>query len=194
MSGRPWTTAEERFVRDNAGALPAEEMADALGRSYRAVVVHAARMRAGGRLGAYLAVRREEAYVSDLVECVECHRPRSSVDADGVCRVCRAEQRREERRAEMERAFWNLPRPLRENTRCGFDVTRDRLRSRKDHGRPPAPDVSGMDRFHAAKALDDYALALEAHELDLVTLDIDALKQRASKWRRKAAKYREGRA
>lgn len=87
-----------------------------------------------------------------------------------------------------------MPRELRERSTCGFDVERrPELMSRRRDGRPKPPDIDGLDAFYAAKAMDDYALAVETYELDLARLDVDAMKQRKSKWLRKAKAYRKER-
>lgn len=188
MSGRPWTMAEERLIALGAGIETVKQLAGRLGRSEDSVRSHAKEMRAQGRLRRSLRMDSEIEYVSDLTECSECGTPRTSVDAYGICDVCRDRQRLERYHEQAERAFASMPRELRERSTAAHDVTR----TIKDLP-PIPPNTSGMDEFWSAKARDDYYVQLEEYELRKLRLDKDAVKQRKSKWLRKAREWRAAR-
>ena len=194
MGGKPWTLAEERQLAGLAGLVPVKSIASILGRSEDSVRTKAKELRGSGRLSSTLRVERPVEYVSDLRECPRCEKLRSKFDGSGVCRVCVERERFDKYRRDAEKAYWAMPRELRERSTCGFDVERrPELMSRRRDGRPKPPDIDGLDEFYTAKAMDDYALALETYELDLARLDVDAMKQRKSKWLRKAKAYRKER-
>lgn len=186
MSGKPWTTTEERLLVLGAGIESVSQLAARLNRSEDSIKSHAAEMRRQGRLKSSLRLDEEIEYVSDLVECAECRTPRTSVDVFGVCKVCRDKQRLEEYHDRAERAFAAMPRELRERSTASHDILRDIA-----IGNPPSPpNTAGLDEFWAAKAEDDYFVELEQYELRKLKLDKDAVKQRKSKWLRKAREWR----
>ena len=193
MGGRPWTTAEETYIRESAGKVSVSKVARKLGRTCDSVRSHAASMRRANRLHASMRVLEDAEYISDLEECSECGEMRSTCDADGVCKVCRDRKRLERHMQMAEKAYWNLPKQLRERTTCEYSIERNRKLMR-DAGKlriPEKPDVSGMDAFFAAKAMDDWLVSIEKRELDIIAMDINAAKQRRSKWKRKAKAMRE---
>lgn len=188
---KPWSISEEQFIAKSAGIITVVEMASILGRSYESTRSHIKTMKKDGRLNRSMTIERDTEYISDLEECCECHTLRATCDKDGVCKVCHATERLATNKARMERAYWNLPYELRERTRCEFDIRRNPERITKEFQKPKKPTVNELDDFYAAKAMDDYYRSLEQYELRLLQLDIDAFKQRTSKWRRKAAKWRK---
>lgn len=185
-----WTTADERFIQENAGLLTLREMADVLDRSYESVRYHAHVMRQNGRLDSDLRIYGEDNFISDLTLCVECLEPRSTCDANQVCKVCRDRALLENHIELMYRAYANLPRELQEKTNGTFEIQRTKSLMKSKLEKPKKPTCEGLDAFWSQKAMDDWHRAMEAYELRLLKLDIDAAKQRRSKWKRKAAKYR----
>lgn len=153
-----------------------------LGRSPAAVAYRAHVMREEGRLDASLRFRP---FRSSLAECPECGRRRSSFEG-GICRVCHDRRRLAAHVETMKAAYEQLPMGLRERTNGSFEI---------EHRNPPCmpmrPDTRDMTAYKAMQAEDRHARAVEQWELRMLQLDIDAAKQRASKWRRGAAKARE---
>ena len=190
MGGRPWTTADERLVAAKAGEVSVRMLASMLGRSEAAVRTHAARMRSEGRLSRTLELDCDQ-HVSWLVECPECRELRSGLTAGGACRVCAKREQLRRNEARMRRAWQNLPPKLKgASGGCGRVLRAPLLMTKGTRlSPPPPPDTSGMDGFDAAAATDEWLLAVEEHELAMLQLDIDAVKQRVSKWRRKTSQY-----
>jgi hypothetical protein len=82
MRGEAWTTADQRWLTDNAGKYPVSVLASQLGRSKAAVKSRAC------VLGLSLRYYRRE-----LVWCDQCSKWRTALDANGLCPVCRKKQR-----------------------------------------------------------------------------------------------------
>lgn len=192
MMSRPWTLREEQFIKDNIGRTTTKAMAVELKRSHGATRTHIHEMRKAGRLPWHTKRVVDVPYISDLTECRKCNALRTSVDGDGVCRVCRAQERLEGHRLRMHRAYANLPKELQERTNGSFRIERNPalMTKSKDLTRPKRPDTRGLDEFDAQAVTDDWLAALEAYELAMIQLDADATKQRTSKWNRKAREYR----
>lgn len=190
---RPWSVREERFIAENMGRMPLRQMALKMGRSYEALRYHVHLMRRDGKVEGSARLNPDYEFISDLVECSRCYTPRTEVDEEGACPVCRAKDRLREHELKMHRAYENLPRELKERTNGTFRIERaPALMSKsKSLARPKKPDIEGLDAFWAAVKMDRWYRALEAYEMARLTLDIDATKQRTSKWRRKARKWRE---
>lgn len=190
--GRRWTTAEEELVREKAGLLSAKDIARLLGRTVNAVVIHAYRMREEGRLDYGLSTRQEH-FNSWLEECCECHRMRYTVDRTGTCGVCRKKEQLESNLETMRRAWVNLPPPLRARAKRDCMPRRaPSLMSKSSKIKyPQKPDISAMNDFDAAAAMDEWLVEVEKYETAMLKLDIDAVKQRTCKWRRKTREYRE---
>lgn len=192
MGGRPWTAGEERRLASMAGLVPVARIASILGRTEDGVRTRAKELRAQGRMSSQLRVPDIIEYTSDLMECPSCLKMRSKFGDDGECDVCRMQKRLERYQMEAEKAYWNMPKELRDRSECRFSVERRAdLMSKKRLSRPKPPNTKGMDAFWAAKAMDDHARAEEAYEYEQASLDVDAMKQRKSKWLRKARKWRE---
>ena len=173
-----------------AGEVSVRMLASMLGRSEAAVRTHAARMRSEGRLSRTLELDCDQ-HVSWLVECPECRELRSGLTAGGTCRVCAKREQLRRNEARMRRAWQNLPPKLKgASGGCGRVLRAPLLMTKGTRlSPPPPPDTSGMDGFDAAAATDEWLLAVEEHELAMLQLDIDAVKQRVSKWRRKTSQY-----
>ena len=172
---------EEAFVAENAGRMPVSEMSRMLGRSVEAITYHAHVMRDEGRLSASLRYRP---FRSSLSECPECGRMRSLFEG-GVCRVCYDEGRLKAHVEAMKEAYEELPMHVRERTNGTFA-----LEHRNPPRMPMRPDTRDMTAYKAMQAEDRHARSMEKWELRMLQLDIDAAKQRSSKWRRKAAEAR----
>lgn len=176
-----WSVSEEAVIAENAGRMPVSEMSRMLGRSVDAIAYHAHVMREEGRLDASLRFRP---FRSSLSECPECGRMRSLFEG-AVCRVCHDESRLKAHVGAMEEAYGDLPMHVKEKTNGTFE-----LEHRNPPRMPMRPDTRDMTVYRAMQAEDRHARAMEDWELRMLQLDIDAAKQRASKWRRKAAAAR----
>ena len=173
-----------------AGEVSVRMLASMLGRSEAAVRTHAARMRSEGRLGRTLELDSDQ-HLSWLVECPECRELRSGLTPAGVCRVCARREQLRRNEARMRRAWTNLPPSLKSASGgCGRVLRAPMLMTKGTRlSPPPPPDTEGMDAFDAAAAMDGWMLEVEEHELSMLQMDIDAVKQRVSKWRRKTREY-----
>ena len=185
---RFWTTNEETFIRDRAGVLPVADIAQTLGRTERPVIAHAHDMRVAGRLDKMLRKSLDSpAFKPQLVECAEYHEMRSTCNKDGICRICQLQEAHDRHFELMMRDWRNLPQELREATKDTFDVERAPKLAKNRLSLPTKPLPQREGDFWKKAAAEDYAIALEQYEIRRLNLDIDALKQRRSKWKRKAA-------
>lgn len=75
---QPWTTSDVRYLRENAGRVPLEDIARHLKRSQQAV-----------RIRASLLGTSVRCYRRKLVWCDQCATWRTALDADGRCPICR---------------------------------------------------------------------------------------------------------
>lgn len=169
MTGRPWSTEELAYLRENAGTLTRREICLELRRSRKSVERMAARHGISLR-----TVRRT------LVWCHACARWRTSVNDSGLCPVCneRAKTEREEERCAEELAAMDAPQ------RAAFDATEARRAPRKK--RPPAPappDTGGMAARERTRAEEAWEREVEAWELELETRRYNAAKQRLKRIR-----------
>jgi hypothetical protein len=90
----PWTTEEERWLKENAGSIPIRDVCQHLHRSRSSVESKAHRME--------LSLRHYEA---DMVWCDTCSTWRTEVDADGRCPVCKLRHQSEGRKDDYRTAL-----------------------------------------------------------------------------------------
>lgn len=187
----PWTTNEETFIRRWAGILDTKEIAERLNRSYGSVKNHAYLMRKEGRLKTPSMTVQEVPFTSWLVECPECYRLRTKLTNKGICLVCTKQKQLEQHKKKMYQIWVNLPQELKDASRGCEDVSRgiNLMKHETRLSYPKPPDVAGLPKFNADMAIDNWFKEVEKYELRILTLDIDAVKQRCSKWRKKAKKY-----
>lgn len=191
-TNKPWTLYEEKFIIDRAGIMSIRDIARVLGRTETSVKMHAHHMRTEGRLDKSLRCPFNDEFVSYLNECCECHQLRSTVDKTGICEVCRRREQLKRNELTMHRAWANLPPEYKQRAKRVFDPERapNLMTKSRDLKMPQRPDTSGMDDFEAANAIDDWLMSVEAYEIAMIKLDIDAVKQRTCKWRRKTRKWK----
>ena len=105
--------------------------------------------------------------------------------------MCARREQLRRNEVRMRRAWQNLPPALKRSSGgCGRVLRAPLLMTKGTRlSPPPPPDTEGMDAFDAAAATDEWLLEVEEHELAMLQLDIDAVKQRVSKWRRKTRDY-----
>lgn len=99
----PWTTADERYLVENAGKVPLPEMAKHLKRSQQAVRIRA------GLLG--VSVR---CYTRKLVWCDQCATWRTALDDNGRCQICRLKGQLEAVEARIAEELRAAPEDVRE--------------------------------------------------------------------------------
>lgn len=186
----PWTTSEEAYIRKFAGVLSTREIAKRLNRSYDSVKNRAYVMRKEGRLKTMMAVK-EIPFTSWLVECPECYRLRTKLTSKGICLVCTRQKQLEQHKKKMYQTWMNLPQELKDASEGCSEISRNTslMKHEIKMGYPKPPDVTGLPKFNADMAIDNWFKEVEKYELRILSLDIDAVKQRCSKWRRKAKKY-----
>lgn len=185
-----WTTRDEQFIVRNAGKIPVKQMAHALGRSADAVRQHAKEMRGAGTLQRSLRCTGAIDYRPRTQECAECHKMRATLDASGVCKVCRDAVRLEKHKELAEMAYINLPEEIRARSHPFTPkATRRPLLTKHKFPEPTMRRSERPGSFWAAKSKDDFLIEHERWELHQLHLEINAMKQRRSKWLRKTRKY-----
>ena len=167
---RPWTTDEERRLREMAGRVPRREIAWRLKRGNEAVRQKAKRMG--------LSLRCWEPRCAET--CPRCGQARSGLRPCGACRPC--ELRDLIARAEAETAA--LMARLPHDERATYLRTEGRLQSAAPP-RPEEPRLDGMGAYRAAKARDGYLLDLEAWEVKRLTRLLKAKRRRLERMRKK---------
>lgn len=194
--GRQWTLREERYIQDNIQIKSAQVIAHDLDRTYGALRNHCTRMRQDGRLEGSLRVPHDhDVFDTVLEECVECYQWRATCDKYGVCSVCRSKKRLEHHKELLEHTYLNLPQEIKDTVNGNLTVKRapELMSKSKNLQRPPKPDTTDMNEFERDYALDAWYRATEAYELAMLRLDIDATKQKRSKWMKKIKKYKQRR-
>ena len=166
---RDWTTAEVRFLAESAGRVPRREICRRLKRSAKSVRRKAESMGLSLRVPAW-----------SLVWCDECATWRTRLNAQGRCPVCqkRANIAAEAARCAYERAA------MTPGQRRTFDEAEARRGRVKPHPRMPRrTGADGMGPFAASRAEQEWLAAMEAWQLERLTLEYDAEKQRLKRMR-----------
>lgn len=133
---RDWTVSEEALLERCAGRISVPELANALGRSPKAVTRKAASMRAQGRPVFLRAVREV------LEVCPSCGRSSPSVDRrHGLCQICRLEGQLACIQARTDALLARLPMELRER----YADSESRLGPRKTDPVPAPIAVRALD-------------------------------------------------
>lgn len=155
-----WTSGELRFIRDNAGAVPPEQMAAELGVSLDALFSCAKRMR---RDGAPLDLR---CWRSELERCELCGNMCATCDAGGTCRACRLRERARALRAEIAALQGITPGEVPEIERT------------RTHPKPPKPARIEGRAYQVAMSRDRLAREREAIRIREAQADVKALQKR----------------
>lgn len=187
---REWTTKEEQVLLSCAGKVPLKQIAFQLNRTQDSVACHAAAMRKAGKLKRSLRCEHEAVYTPRTTQCHGCWKMRATVDESGLCKVCRDKKRLAKHRDKAEQAYENLPAELRARADpYSVGSTRKACLAKRDYAEPQKQPPRRPGRFWADKAEDDYLIAHESWELEIMRLEIDAIKQRRCKWERKTREY-----
>lgn len=167
---RPWTVAEERRLRELAGSVPRREVAWALRRSNEAVRQKAKRM------GVSLRFWRPRCSQT----CPRCGMARHSMGRSGACRPCELRDLIARADADTAEAMARLP----QDARATYQRTEAHTMSGVPP-KPPEPDTEGMTPYRAAKARDEWALAMERWDVDRLTRVLKAKRRRVERMRKK---------
>jgi hypothetical protein len=151
-------------------------------------------MRREGRLNENLRVNHDrDVFVTLLEECAECYQWRSTCDESGVCEVCRKRESLEHHKELLEHTYLNLPQEIKDTVDGSLSIRRapELMSKSRDLTRPSKPDTHGMTEFDRDLALDTWYRDTERYELAMLRLDIDATKQKRSKWMKKIKKIKQ---
>jgi hypothetical protein len=166
----PWTTDEINRLRDMAGRLSIRDICRDLKRSSMSV------KKAAARLGLSLRCYRKR-----LVWCDECSSPRSSINADGRCRVCAIKAGLAGREAACAEVMANMTLEQR-SVYAESESTRS-TRRYPARPRPQKRDSCPVSMYERDKANTEYLLALEEWEYRRLKLPYDAAKTRLRRMR-----------
>lgn len=166
---RDWTTEEVRYLAEHAGRVPRREICRALKRSAKSVRRKAESLRISLRVPVWR-----------MEWCDECATWRTSVNAQGRCPVC---QKRANVEAENARCSDELA-AMTPAQRRSFEAADSRRGGVKPPGRMPRRRrTDGMGLFAASRAEQEWLAAVEAWELERLTREYDASKQRLKRMR-----------
>ena len=172
---RPWTTEEERYLREHAGIDHVREICRKLKRSRRSVEAKASRLR--------VSLRHCERLT---VICPKCGEARAKAggwtSTTGICEVCRKRAAYEDALRRQAEAFEDLDPAY----RAVYSATDARTGASKVPPRPCAPDVSGLSPARAQRARELHAIDVEKWELYRLKLLTDAVKKRTQRMREKS--------
>lgn len=147
---RDWTTAELRFLQENAGKMPRRELSRALKRGAAAVRQQAYRMR---RDGEDIDLR---CFESRLSTCPSCGALRSRMGSEGICEPCR----RRRQLAKVHRRISDLLAQLPPEERAVYGETEAETESAWDP-MPPPPPLAGLTSYERARAGEAREIAVE---------------------------------
>lgn len=167
---RPWTSAEERRLRELAGSVPRREVAWLLKRSNESVRQKAKRMG--------LSLRCWEPRCAST--CPRCGMARTEMGKSGACRPCELRDLIAKADADAADAMARLP----QEARATYQRTEARTQSAVPP-KPPEPDTEGMTAYRAAKARDEWAQAMEAWDVKRLTRVLKAKRRRVERMREK---------
>lgn len=147
---REWTTADLRFLRENAGKIPRRELSRMLKRGSKAVEDMAYRLRCQGE---DVSLR---CFVSRLATCPSCGALRSRMGSEGICEPCRRRRQLEKVHARIADLLAQLP----PEERAVYDDTEAETESSFDP-LPPPPRTSGLTAYERARADEAREIAVE---------------------------------
>lgn len=166
---RDWSTAEVRYLLEHAGKVPRREISRALRRSAKSV------RRKAESMGVSLRVPKW-----GMVWCDECAAWRTRTNAQGRCPVC---QKRANIEAEAARCAEEYA-AMTPDQRRAFDDSESRRGRVKPRPRMPRRRLPrGAGPAAEARAEQEWLAAVEAWQLERLTLEYDAEKQRLKRMR-----------
>lgn len=166
-----WTTAEEQYLRDNAGRMSRREICRQLKRSSRSIETKAR------RLGVSL-----RCYSRKLEWCTECATWRSTVSPrTGRCRVCEKREMLAKSEDRVSEAFQLLSIEQR-----AIYAAEEAGRGRRRQPRKPIKQPSTAGSLYArSKSQELYMRDIERWEIRCLDLQINANKTRLKRIRNK---------
>lgn len=147
---RDWTTAELRYLRENAGIMPRRELSRCLKRGAKSLERKVAHMREDGE---DITLR---CFRSKLTVCPHCGARRSRMGTDGICLPCR----RRRQLAKVHHRISCIMQRLPMEERAVYQETEAETESAWDP-KPDAPDTEGMGRYERARAEEAHEIAVE---------------------------------
>ena len=147
---RDWTTAELRFLRENAGILERRAICRSLRRSRYAVESKVRDLR---RDGLDVSLR---CFRSRLSTCPACGALRLRMGSEGICEPCR----RRRQLAKVHHRIADLLAQLPPAERAVYGETEAETESAWDP-MPPPPPLAGLDSYQRARAREAREIAVE---------------------------------
>lgn len=168
-TARPWTTEEVRYLAEHAGKVPRREICRALKRSANSVWQKAGSLRISLRVPVWR-----------MEWCDECATWRTRLNDRGRCPVCQKRANIEAERARCAEEYAAMT----PGQRRAFDDSESRRGRMKPHQRMPRRRrADGTGPFTADRAEQEWLAAMEAWQLERLTLEYDAEKQRLKRMR-----------
>lgn len=148
-----WSTADVRFMIENAGRIPKRDICRHLKRSSKSVERKAAWLRAQGIL---IDLRHFE---SKLTPCPSCGNLSATLDRTGFCKPCRQREQLATIQARISSLLQRLPMSERDTY---MDTEAETESAR--HIKPKPQSTQDMSEYAKARARERYAIEIEAWE------------------------------
>lgn len=172
---RDWTTADERYLRENAGIKPKREICRRLKRSSKSVERKAHAMR---KRGEAICLR---SFRPTLDTCPSCGRLSANLGKEGICEPCRRREQLDAINARISE-LWPL---LSQEDRDTYERTEAETDTSRRDPRPKRPDTSGLSQYHRLKAEEVYATELERWATRNVMREIKRVQKRKERIEKK---------
>jgi len=173
-----WTTADDRYLLENAGRVPKREICRNLKRSGKSVERRAAWHRSQGRA---IELR---CFTPRTELCPGCGCRRTTLGKFGICEVCR----RREQLATIESRIAAMWPYLTQEQRDKYEETEAETESRRDP-RPKAPKIpSGTTYYREQRIREDWEIAVERTDIANLKREIKATQKRKERIEKKIQK------
>jgi len=175
MKQTPWTTADDRYLLENAGKVPRREICRHLKRSRSAVY---SRVRDLKRQGHAIELR---VCTSAEVVCPSCGNPTTLMGKDGFCEPCR----RRAQLAKIEERTAALLAQLPVDQRAIYEDTEAETESSRKPFPPPPTITVCMTNYQRQKLRRDWRMACERVEVANLKREIKAAQKRKERIEKK---------
>lgn len=172
---RQWTTKELQYLKENAGRMPPEQLAQRLNRSKNSIQKQAAKNKISLRY--YRRI--------NLVWCNSCCKWRSKLKERELCRVCSEEKLLEKKTIVFSELMKTAP-PELAKERNARETTSG---TKKFDRRPRLIDVKGMSAYHQTKAAKQNSLLIEQWEWNRVHRKARAMQKRIERLRKAISSF-----
>lgn len=169
----PWTSEEERWLREMGPVLGRRACCSHLRRTSSAVKAKAHRM------GVSLRAWKPRCSLT----CPECGAARTALGRSGTCRPCELRALVAKADAETAEAMERLP----ASARAVYQSSEAKLGAPVEP-RPAAPRTDGMGAYRQARARDEHAAEVEAWEVRVLTRQMKARRRRLERMLKKIPK------